>query len=172
MIQNDCFSICFKSLAQLIPAQAAMKLVAFRLLMTALNCLLIYAVTPPALAAAQATYAGVVTRVIDGDTVWVATSAFSKPLKVRLQGLDAPEICQAGGKQARDALVRRLLGQQVTLTSRAHDDYGRTVGTIYLQGQDTNRWLVANGHAWVYSFRHKKAAYADEFERAQVARLG
>ena len=123
-------------------------------------------------AATQRTQSGIVTRVVDGDTVWVQTAGSGKPLKVRLQGIDAPEICQAGGVQAQDALKRQVLGQSVTLTSRAHDDYGRTVGTLHFQGQDVSRWLVANGHAWVYSYRHKKAPYADEFAQAQAARRG
>jgi endonuclease YncB( thermonuclease family) len=110
--------------------------------------------------------------VVDGDTVWVKTNASQPPLKVRLEGIDAPEICQAGGVQASDALKSRVLGQGVTVTSGAHDDYGRTVGTLHLQGQDVGRWLVANGHAWVYSYRHKKALYAEEFAQAQWARRG
>ena len=115
---------------------------------------------------------GVVTRVVDGDTIWVTTEPLQPPLKVRLQGIDAPEICQAGGQQARDALSGRLSGQRVTLTSRARDDYDRSVATVYLNGQDINRWMVANGHAWVYTFRSKKGAYADEFAKAQVAGRG
>ena len=54
----------------------------------------------------------------------------------------------------------------------AQDDYGRTVATVYLQGQDINRWMVASGHAWVYAYRGKKDAYADEFDQAQAARRG
>lgn len=143
--------------------QNAIKLVA-------IACLLMVSVQ--ASAASQPAQSGIVTRVVDGDTVWVETAGSGKPLKVRLQGIDAPEICQVGGGQAQDALKRQVLGQRVTLISRAHDDYGRTVGTLYFQGQDVGRWLVANGHAWVYTYRHRKAAYADEFALAQAGRRG
>ena len=163
MIKNHCFQTYFRPVDQWIRAQAAIKLVAF-------VCLVL--VTGQALAANQRAQSGTVTRVVDGDTVWVQTAGSGKPLKVRLQGIDAPEICQAGGAQAQDALKRQVLGQHVTLTSRAHDDYGRTVGTLHVQGQDAGRWLVANGHAWVYSYRHKKAPYAEEFAQAQAARRG
>jgi micrococcal nuclease len=129
-------------------------------------------IAAPSPAATRSTRSGVVTHVVDGDTVWVKTSASQPPLKVRLQGIDAPEICQPGGVQARDALKSRFMGQSVTVTSGAHDDYGRTVGTVYWQGQDMARWLVANGHAWVYSYRHRKAPYTDEFAQAQAARRG
>ena len=97
-----------------------------------------------------------VTRVVDGDTLWLKTSASQQTLKVPIQGIDAPEICLPGGVQAREALKQRVLGQSVTVTSGAHDDYGRTVGTVHLQGQDLGRWLVVEGHAWVYSICGKK----------------
>jgi len=129
-------------------------------------------ITIQASAATRRTLSGVVTHVVDGDTVWVKTSASDFPLKVRIVGIDAPEICQTGGVQAQEALKSQVLGQRVTVTSAAHDDYGRTIGTVRLQGQDMGRWLVANGHAWVYGYHHKKAPYADEFNQAQSARRG
>ena len=163
MTKNNRFQVLNWPLAQWICARAAPKYVALVLL----GCIAIQAP-----AATRYTQSGVVTHVVDGDTVWVKTSASQPPLKVRLQGIDAPEICQAGGVQASDALKSRVMGQSVTVTSGAHDDYGRTVGTLHLQGEDVGRWLVANGHAWVYSFRHKKGPYADAFAQAQAARRG
>ena len=113
-----------------------------------------------------------VTRVVDGDTLWVKTSAKAQPLKVRIQGIDAPEICQLGGVQAREALKRKALGQSITVTFGPHDDYGRTIATVHIQGQDIGRWMVAQGHAWAYTYRHKKGPYAAEFQQAQSARRG
>ena len=161
------FTERFRPLALVISAQEAIKLI-----VPVVLC------TPLVLASVQADAAmphaqsGVATYVVDGDTVWVQIGAHDKPLKVRLQGIDAPEICQAGGAAAQAALKSRVMGQSVTVTSSAHDDYGRAVGTVHLQGQDMARWLVANGHAWVYSFRHKKGPYAEEFAQAQAARRG
>lgn len=163
MFKNRFFCLCIWPLDQWIRGQTAPKLIAFALL---------------ALPAVQATAAtlqaqsGVVTRVVDGDTLWVKTSASAQPLKVRIQGIDAPEICQPGGVQARDALKREVLGKSVSVTSRALDDYGRTVGTLRLEGQDMGRWMVARGYAWVYRYRHKKGPYADELRQAQSARRG
>ena len=163
MTQNCRFQVPFKLLDQWIYAQAAIQLIAFALLICV--CL-------QASATSLSVQAGVVMRVVDGDTVWVQTSASQPLLKVRIQGIDAPEICQTGGLQAQEALQNRVLGQGVTVTSGAHDDYGRTVGKLYWQGQDVGRWLVANGHAWVYSFHRKKGLYADEFAQAQAQRRG
>ena len=153
-------------LAQINSAQAAIKKVAFMVLaVIALVC-------AHANASELMVQTGVVTRVVDGDTMWVLLQGRSKPLKVRLEGIDAPEICQSGGVRAQTALSHWIMGQSVTVTTRAHDGYGRTVGTVYLQGQDVARWMVGNGHAWVYVFRSKKGPYSDEFARAQTERRG
>jgi micrococcal nuclease len=144
-------------------AQTAPKLIAVVFLML---------MSFQATAATRQAQVGTVTRVVDGDTLWVKTSASQPQLKVRIQGIDAPEICQPGGEQARDALKRQVLGQSVTVTSGAYDDYGRTIATVHLQGQDMGRWQVAQGHAWVYSYRARRVLYADEFAQAQAARRG
>lgn len=166
MTPNNCFRVFFKLVVQWIRAQSAIKLVVLVLLSPSVLT------SFQALAATRRTQSGIVTHVVDGDTVWVQTAGSGKPLKVRLQGIDAPEICQAGGVQAQNALKGHVLGQSVTVTSRALDGYGRTVGTLHVQGQDVSRWLVASGYAWVYSYHHKKAPYANEFAQAQFARRG
>ena len=129
----------------------------------------------PDMAVARAlTRSGVVTRVVDGDTVWVkvATGATSakgasggETLKVRIVGIDAPEICQLGGPESREALRGHVLGQVVTLTSpssHSHDDYGRVLATLDKQGEDVGRWMVRRGQAWSYSYRRHPGPYAVE----------
>lgn len=115
---------------------------------------------------------GVVTRVVDGDTVWVTRSAGGKPLKVRIGGIDAPEICQAGGVASREALKGRLFRQSVTLSFRFHDDYGRALATVHLEGEDMGRWMVAQGQAWSYHYRQDAGPYAAEQALAQAAGRG
>ena len=163
LTKNCHFQVLFRPLSQWKWAQHATKLIAFALLVL---------IAFSSQAASRQAKLGVVTRVVDGDTLWVTTSASQQTLKVRIQGIDAPEICQPGGLQAREALERRVLGHTVTVTSGAHDDYGRTIGTLHLQGQDMGRWLVSQGHAWVYSYRHKRGAYADELRQARLAQRG
>ena len=153
----------FKAWVQWIRALVVIKVIALTLFGGA---------SVQAMAVTQQTQSGVVTRVIDGDTLWVQTSAIRRPLKVRIQGIDAPEICQPGGVQARDALKRQTLGKSVTVNSSAHDDYGRTVGTIHVNGADIGRSMVVQGHAWVYTFRSKKSLYAKELAQAQRAMQG
>jgi micrococcal nuclease len=115
---------------------------------------------------------GKVTRVSDGDTLWVAVDSKRKPLKLRLQGLDAPEICQRWGKQAQQALSARLLGQAVRVNILARDPYQRSLARITHRGQDVGQWLVGQGHAWSYSYQAGQGAYAREHAQAQTQRIG
>jgi micrococcal nuclease len=115
---------------------------------------------------------GVVTHVTDGDTVWVRPAGAASAVQVRLQGLDAPEICQAFGAQARDALSARVLHRPVRVAVRATDVYGRTVGRVSLQGQDLGGWLVAGGYAWSAHYQRRAGPYAQEENAAREARRG
>jgi micrococcal nuclease len=117
-------------------------------------------------------FQGIVTHVSDGDTLWIEVDPKTKPIKVRLQGIDAPEICQAWGTQARDALKARLLRQSVSLNTRAKDDYDRALGRVAFRGEDVGAWLVKTGHAWSYHYRRNPGPYASEETAARNARLG
>lgn len=116
---------------------------------------------------------GVVSRVSDGDTLWIRpVDRRRKPVKVRLLGIDAPETCQAGGEAARQALAGRVLQRRVVVETSSRDDYGRALGRVWLDGEDVNAWLVASGHAWGARTRRSQAGYAAEQRQAQAAGLG
>lgn len=134
----------------------------------------VFAVSIPALASnsPHPTWAGVVTYVVDGDTVRVRPPDGSKPVSIRIDGIDAPEICQLGGTVARDALKRRLLGKTVVIQPKVVDDYGRLVARIVFNSQDQGKWLVAQGLAWSYRHRNNPGPYALQQGRAQAAGLG
>lgn len=119
----------------------------------------------------EAVYAARVTRVFDADTVWVQPAAGGRWRKLRLDGLDAPEICQAMGVAARDALAARLLEQVVTVRERAHDSYGRGLVVIEREDEDVNAWLVRAGWAWASRWRGR-GAYVQHEDKARAARRG
>ncbi len=128
----------------------------------------------PAFALTQ-TLQGTVTRVSDGDTLQIVTTSngrSSKPIKLRIQGIDAPEICQTGGKAARDALRARLLQQSVSFTTQARDQFGRVIARVEHRGQDVGAWLVSHGHAWSDAYRSNPGPYATEQLTAQKNALG
>ncbi|MFO1294340.1 MAG: thermonuclease family protein [Rubrivivax sp.] len=97
--------------------------------------------------AAPAVLSGVVTKVLDGDTL-VVQPAGRAPLEVRLRDIDAPESCQAWGAEARQALEEMALGKTVELRTHARDAYGRVVGSVSVEGEDLGRRMVVEGHAW------------------------
>lgn len=118
-------------------------------------------------------FSGVVTRVSDGDTVWVKPDGSTgKPVKLRLLGLDAPESCQAWGAQATAALSSRVLRQRVHVNAKATDTYQRRVVTLTLGGEDIGAWLVSQGHAWSYGYRYHAGRYAAEEHAARAAGRG
>lgn len=128
----------------------------------------------PAFAAppAKAAWSGVVTYVVDGDTVRVRPPGGGKPVSIRIDGIDAPEICQAFGPDSRDALMRRVLGKRVKVYGKRHDDYGRLLARVEFDGGDTGQWMVARGLAWSYRFHSSPGPYAAQQRHARAAGLG
>ena len=123
---------------------------------------------------AREVFTATVTYVTDGDTLWVQPGTGGPPRKLRLQGIDAPEICQRGGKVARDWL-RRLAAQRqvtVTVTVTYSDRYGRGQVTIALDGTDLAAQMVRAGHAWSDGWRGRPGRYAAEEALARQSRLG
>ncbi|MBI5275068.1 MAG: thermonuclease family protein [Burkholderiales bacterium] len=135
-----------------------------------LACLAVLAIT--ATAADDERFEGHVTHVSDGDTIWVRPERGGAPLAVRLEGIDAPELCQPHGLQARDALARRVLRQPVSVQATGRDDYGRLLARVHAGGSDVGARLVRQGHAWSYRFRRDRGPYAKEERAARQARRG
>lgn len=117
-------------------------------------------------------YSGRVTHVSDGDTLWVAPEAGGPPHKLRIDGIDAPEICQAGGEASRAALAARVLRRQVRVELRRHDDYGRGLARVRLGDADLGALMVREGQAWSYRWRHHPGPYAAEEAAARAMRRG
>lgn len=86
-------------------------------------------------------------RVHDGDTLTVRCDD-AAPVKLRVANIDAPELHQARGPAARDALIAHIHGGSISVVSRAVDRYGRTVADIANGDGDLGLQLVADGLAW------------------------
>jgi micrococcal nuclease len=97
---------------------------------------------------AHADFSGIVVGVLDGDTVDVLVDR--KPVRVRLAEIDAPEKAQAFGTRSRQALAAAVFQQVVMVRTSGTDRYGRTIGTLLVDGRSINRLMVAQGMAWVY----------------------
>ena len=106
-----------------------------------------------------------VDRVPDGDTFYCRDGR-----KVRLIGIDAPELAQGRpGLDSRDAL-RRLLpaGAVVRLEgdAAARDQYGRTLAYVWAGRRLVNEAMVRDGWAVLYTVP-PNVRYVGRLERAQ-----
>ena len=73
------------------------------------------------------TLTGQVVGVHDGDTLTLRVVG-NQPVKVRLAGLDAPELDQTYGQKAKRALSALAFGKEARAESPEPDNYGRTLG--------------------------------------------
>ena len=124
----------------------------------------------PGMPASQ--WVGWVTKVVDGDTLHVQPAQGGASQKLRIKGIDAPEVCQAWGMQSREALARLVWGQRVTVQLNDVDDHGRWLAQVFVNGEDVGARLVAQGHAWSYQFRRDPGPYAFQQQQAAINRLG
>ena len=99
----------------------------------------------------------------DGDTIHV-TDARGRLHRIRVQGIDAPEMDQAFGVDAKRYMRRRVLGKDVTVDVAARDIYGREVGLVLCDGKDVGLAEVRDGLAWF------DAPYANELREDDRAR--
>ena len=121
---------------------------------------------------ASEVWTGWVSWVMDGDTVLLVRHGQQEPVKLRIDGIDAPEICQGGGVQARDAMVRLALRRSVQVVDSGLDSYGRQIGRLSVDGVDLGAEMVRSGMAWAYRFRTGKGPYADLQQQAQKQKKG
>lgn len=92
---------------------------------------------------------GIVIRVIDGDTIDLFHE--QKPVRIRLENIDAPEKKQAFGRWSARQLKGLVAGKPITVTYTQTDRYGRIIGRVFTtNGIEANRYMVQSGAGWVY----------------------
>ena len=111
---------------------------------------------------------GKIVSIHDGDTITVLQG--KQQIKVRLFGIDAPELKQPYGKKSKQFLANLIAGKVVEVEENGKDRYKRTIGTIYLNGADINAQMVENGYAWAYRKFSKK--YTAQESKAKKQGLG
>lgn len=100
-------------------------------------------------------YQAKIVRVVDGDTVDVLVDLgfhISIEMKLRLYGINTPELKEEAGKTARDYLFNRLYNKTVTIKTYKdrQEKYGRYLSTVLLDGENINEDLVDKGYAKRY----------------------
>lgn len=96
-----------------------------------------------------ADFTGKVVAVADGDTVTVLRG--TEQIKVRFDGIDAPERKQPFGTRARQFVADACFGETVTVREKGEDRYGRMIAVIEMpDGKSLNLQCVEAGFAWWY----------------------
>ena len=114
---------------------------------------------------------GRVIDVPDGDTLVIRSG--NKKIRVRMYGIDAPELKQKYGIEARDYLAGKILDKNVSIKVIDEDKYGRKVGKVYYKNKDMNLEMLETGNAWFYEYHAKKEkGYRKAYENAKREKLG
>lgn len=80
--------------------------------------------------------------VIDGDTIRISKT------KIRIAGIDAPEVDMPWGQKSKWAMVKICKGHIVTAKLDGERSYDRLVATCYLgDGTDIGAEIIKQGHA-------------------------
>jgi micrococcal nuclease len=106
-----------------------------------------------------------VTRVIDGDTFEIETGE-----KVRLIGINAPEISDIFGQEAKQYLSslieNKIVNLEIDNISKNRDRYNRLLRYAILEGIDINKKMISDGFAFAYlKYRFSKSI---DYEQNQL----
>lgn len=97
--------------------------------------------------AALAQFSGPVLAIHDGDSLTVLVAG--QRVAVNLDGIDAPELGQAFGEDARRSLTELCADKEATIVERTKDADGRISAKVTCSGVDANAAQVQRGMAWV-----------------------
>jgi endonuclease YncB( thermonuclease family) len=123
------------------------------------------------------TLSGQVIAVSDGDTIGVL-DAQRVTHRVRLAGIDAPELGQPFSQRSKQHLAGLVHGREVQVEWNKLDRYGRIVGKVVADDLDVCREMVAAGLAWHYkAYQHEqpvedRKAYSEAEDAAREGHLG
>ena len=114
---------------------------------------------------------GRVVGVQDGDSLTLLVEG-NRQLKVRLESIDAPELGQEYGKNAKAFLSDLAFGKTAQVYATGQDKYGRTLGWVFVAKLNTNLELVRRGFAWNYVEYSKNREVAQAETQAREQRAG
>ena len=126
-----------------------------------------------------------ISKVIDGDTIHINN------FKIRLEGIDAPEMSQKCKKEflkisstigfifykdyncgevSKKKLKDKINESEIKCISSSKDRYKRYIATCFKGQTNLNQWMVRNGYAIAYRRYNKK--YIPDEDFAKENKLG
>lgn len=101
---------------------------------------------------------------VDGDTLYY------HHLGLRLHGINAPELRDKYGQEAKEALENYIEGKKLECEYIEEDKYKRLVVKCLADGKDVGKWMVMTGWAVAYTFFSKD--YVGDEVYAKARHLG
>lgn len=111
--------------------------------------------------------------IADGDTLTLRMSnGFT--FNARLHGIDAPELSQPFGSEAKAHLTSLVYQQQLRAWIIAQDSFGRKlVHLLKIDYTNLNLAMIRSGFAWQDSTRKTdRKSFADAMDAARVEKIG
>ena len=112
---------------------------------------------------------GLVVGVSDGDSLTLL-DAEKRQHKIRLQGIDAPEMKQAYGQKSKESLSKLVFNKTIKVNWSKKDRFGRMVGQVMLADIDICLEQVRRGMAWHFKDYQDEQSEQDRglYDRAEV----
>ena len=115
-------------------------------------------------------FQAVVVSVHDGDTITVRTD---ETIKIRINGIDAPELKQPFGQASKQAMSGLVYGKTVTVKPDKKDRYGRLLARVEIGGKDTSLTMVNLGMAhWYEAYAKHDTQLQSAQSKAKGAKTG
>ena len=112
-------------------------------------------------------------KIIDGDTIHIGIN------KIRLHGIDAPEIDQACtikdkkwhcGLESALALKKLVLDNNINCVVSDIDKYQRYIAECFINNQNINKIMVRNG--WAIAYRYYSLDFVEDEKLAKKDKIG
>lgn len=134
--------------------------------------LLIFLVTIPLCLSAQV-FHGKAVKISDGDTFTLLVNG-REQVRIRIDGIDAPEKGQAYGTRAKEFLSSMIWGESITVRVLKTDRYGRSIGKVSTPTiEDVGYEMIKAGYAWQYRDYNNDKSYtvAENYARKNTKGL-
>jgi endonuclease YncB( thermonuclease family) len=82
-------------------------------------------------------------RVVDGDTIRIGSQ------RIRLRGIDTPEMSELQGPAAKQRLEELLRGGSIRIEPHGRDVYDRLLADVFVNGQNVAEILRSEGFSKV-----------------------
>ena len=111
------------------------------------------------------TMTGSCVGVYDGDTINVFVKG--KTIRIRMEGVDCPELNQAYGSEAKKFTSKLTQGKTVKVKIKGYDHKKNIIGRVFVGKLDISHQLIRAGLGWHYKKYNKEFMLATAEKKAR-----